>query len=187
MIKPLTYEQLVTYNSKKNALEAGLGLNETSGYISPALKNAIETTILPALANSKTNYMYTTLWVIIGKQENKIIGGISFMGAPDVNGDIEIGYGCYKEFRNKGFMKEAVRGMLEWAGNQPDVFNVTACSNKNNIASTKIISQNKMLLINEAGGIFNWVYKIKNKMYGYHKTTVTLTQNKNYRFKQAER
>ena len=160
-IKPLNYEQLCSYSKDKSALDEAYGLNDSSGYISEALKEAIETTMLPALAKAETNYLYTTLWVVIWKEENKIIGGISFTGEPDIKGAIEIGYGCYEDFRNRGFMKEAVKGMLQWAATQPDIESVTACCSKDNIASYKILDDNKFIVSSNTGEFINWVYQLK--------------------------
>jgi RimJ/RimL family protein N-acetyltransferase len=161
-IKPLNYEQLRSYSKDKSALDEAYGLNDSSGYVSEALKEAIETTMLPALAKAETNYLYTTLWVVIWKEENKIIGGISFTGAPDAKGAIEIGYGCYEDFRKKGFMKEAVKGMLHWAATQSDIKSVTACCSKDNIASYKILDENKFLIIDNSDDLINWKYEIKH-------------------------
>jgi RimJ/RimL family protein N-acetyltransferase len=160
-LKPLNYEQLLAYTQDKAALDALLGLNATSGYISSDLKEAIEKTMLPALADEKINYLYATLWVVIWKKENKIIGGVSFTGAQDEKGAIEIGYGCDEEFRGMGFMKEAVRGMLEWAKKQPKVYCVKACTHNENIASGKILKHNDFLKINDSGEMSFWKYELK--------------------------
>ena len=47
VLKPLTYDQLVKYIRADNSLETELNLNQTSRTISPALKEALEQTILP--------------------------------------------------------------------------------------------------------------------------------------------
>ncbi len=52
------------------------------------------------------------MWIIVEKQERAIIGGICFHGAPDENGKVEIGYGTDNGSRNKGFMTEAIAGLI---------------------------------------------------------------------------
>jgi len=121
-IRPLTYGQLLTYSTDSTALESALGLNATSGCISPGLKEAIETAMLPSLADEKINYLYATLWVVIWKKENKIIGGVSFTGAQDEKGAIEIGYGCDEEFRGMGFMKKQLEEC--WNGQKSNLRSV---------------------------------------------------------------
>jgi [ribosomal protein S5]-alanine N-acetyltransferase len=70
LIKPLTYEQLVKYIKCDNSLESELKLNETSRKISPELKEAFEETILPNVADTSKNYLYSTLWTATSVSEN---------------------------------------------------------------------------------------------------------------------
>lgn len=51
ILKPLTYEQLIKYIKDDNSLETELHLNSTSRIISPELKEALEKTILPNVAD----------------------------------------------------------------------------------------------------------------------------------------
>src|SRR5664279_2246538 len=104
-----------------NSLETELNLNETSRGISPELKEALEQTILPNVADKGKNYLFSTLWTIISKEENKMVGDLCFVGEPDSEGEVEIGYGTYEEFRKRGFMTEAVGGMIKWAEKQPNI------------------------------------------------------------------
>lgn len=52
IIKPLTYNQLLKYVMADNSLETELNLNETSRIISAELKEALEKTILPNVADT---------------------------------------------------------------------------------------------------------------------------------------
>lgn len=105
---PLTYGQLIKYIRNGNSLELELGVNRSSRVISPELKEAIEQTILPNVGDPNKNFLYSTLWTQISKVENKMVGDICIVGEPNEFGEIEIGYGTYGDFRNQGFMKEAV-------------------------------------------------------------------------------
>ena len=117
-IRPLTYDQLVKYIKCDHSLEAELNLNETSRTISPELKEALEQTILPNVADKPKDYLYSTLWTGISKAENKMIGDLCIVGEPNSKGEIEIGYGTYDEFQGKGYMTEIVGGIIEWAKKQ---------------------------------------------------------------------
>jgi RimJ/RimL family protein N-acetyltransferase len=44
-----------------------------------------------------------------------VIGSIGFHGPPDAQGRLEIGYRVEPAYRRRGFAREAVRGMLDWA------------------------------------------------------------------------
>ena len=71
LLKPLTYDQLVKYARCDNSLEKELNLHETSREISYELREALEQTILPNVADITKNYLYSTLWTAILKKENK--------------------------------------------------------------------------------------------------------------------
>ena len=59
ILKPLNYEQLIQYIKCDNSLETALKLNKTSRTISPELKDALEQTILPNMADKRKNYLYS--------------------------------------------------------------------------------------------------------------------------------
>lgn len=156
IIKPLTYSQLVKYIQVDNSLETELNLNETSRTISPELKDALEQTILPHVADASKNYLYSTLWTVISKADNKMVGDLCFIGEPNPNGEVEIGYGTYDEFQSRGFMTEAVGGMIEWAKQQPDVKAIIASTDKTNVASYSVLIKNNFTKIGETDELYNW-------------------------------
>ncbi|MDP4853942.1 MAG: hypothetical protein NWR22_12215, partial [Saprospiraceae bacterium] len=60
ILKPLNYKQLVKYIENDNSLEEELKLNKTTRTISSELKEALEKTILPYVADETKNYLYST-------------------------------------------------------------------------------------------------------------------------------
>ncbi|CAH0994549.1 hypothetical protein EMA8858_00659 [Emticicia aquatica] len=160
-LMPLTYEQLLKYIKADNSLEIELNLNKTSRTIPPELKEALEVAIIPNVADFNKNYLYSTLWTLILKEQNKMVGDLCFMGEPNIDGEIEIGYGTYPTFQRKGYMTEAVGGMLEWAKNQPNVLKVLASTEKINTSSHSILRKNNFAQIGESGTIINWSIKVK--------------------------
>lgn len=158
---PLNYDQLIKYIKTDNTLEEELDLNETLREISPELKEALELTILPNVANPKKNYLYHTLWTMIWKEKNRMVGDLCFVGEPNNLGEIEIGYGTYNEFRRKGFMTEAVGGMIKWANDQPEVKAIVAATEKINIASSTILEKNNFKRVGETGAIYHWKIVLK--------------------------
>ena len=163
IIKPLTYEQLIKYIRCDNSLDEELNLNETTITISPELKEAFEQTILPNVADKTKNYLYSTLWTAISKTENKMVGDLCIIGEPNENGEIEIGYGTYEEFQNKGFMTEIVQGIIEWVKSQPRVKSIIASTDKSNIASYKVLEKNKFVMIGETEMLLNWKLQMNNE------------------------
>jgi RimJ/RimL family protein N-acetyltransferase len=140
-----------------------LNLNKTSRTISPELKDAFEQTILPNVADKSKNYLYSTLWTAISKSENKMIGDLCMVGEPDENGEIEIGYGTYEEFQNRGFMTEMVSGMIEWAKTQPNVKALVASTEKTNTASFKVLEKNMFQKTGETETLYNWRLTLDNQ------------------------
>ncbi len=155
-ILPLSYEQLVKYVQCDNSLETELGLLAGERSLPPALKEAFEQTILPNVADKAKNYLYNTLWTVISKSDNKMVGDICIVGEPNLAGEIEIGYGTYDEYQGKGFMTEAVSGIISWADMQPEINAVNASTEKLNIASFKVLVKNGFVKSGETDTLFNW-------------------------------
>lgn len=159
ILKPLTYLQLLKYIQADNSLETELDLNENSRTISPELKDALEQTILPNVADESKNYLYSTLWTVISKAENKMVGDLCFVGEPNDQGEVEIGYGTYEDFRGNGYMTEAVGGMIEWAKQQPHVKAIIASTDKTNVASYSVLQKNQFAKTGDSDELFHWKLK----------------------------
>lgn len=160
ILQPLTYGQLIKYIAADGSLEKELQLNTTSRTISSELKEALEQTILPNVADTTKNYLYSTLWTAILKVEQKMIGDLCIIGEPNAAGEIEIGYGIYDEFQGKGFMTEVVGGIIEWARMQPQVKSIKASTEKTNTASFKVLQKNGFLQIGEDETFYHWKTEI---------------------------
>jgi len=85
-----------------------------------------------------------------------MVGDICFVGEPDDQGEIEIGYGMYEEFRGKGFMTEAVGRIILWAKAQPKVKSIFAATEKDNVASYSILEKNNFIHIGEIDDMMSW-------------------------------
>lgn len=156
ILQPLTHDQLIKYIANDGSLEAELQLRPTEKIITPALREALEETILPNVADTGKNHLFSTLWAIILKEENQMVGDICFVGEPDEEGEIEIGYGTYPQFRNQGYMKEAVACLLTWAQKQPSVKTVFAETAKDNPASFAVLVKNHFKKVGETEHLFYW-------------------------------
>lgn len=162
ILKPLTHDQLLKYIKNDQSLERELDIIPTERNIPESLREALEQTILPNVFDQDKDYLYNTLWTIISKADNKMVGDICFVGEPDPNGEIEIGYGIYEEARNKGFMTEAVGGIIEWAKKQPKVKSIFAATEKDNVASFSILKKNHFVHIGEVDEMLSWQLRLKH-------------------------
>jgi len=142
ILYPLTHSQLLKYIRADGSLETELGLIGSSHPIPPELKEALEQAILPNVADPQKNYLYSTLWTLISKRDNRMVGDLCFHGEPDPDGEVELGYGTYDEFQNKGFMTEAIGGILAWAQHQPEIKSIIANTDTTNIPSLRLLEKN---------------------------------------------
>lgn len=156
ILKPLTYQQMLKYVKNDHSLEAELTLNNSSMVLSPALKEALTQSILPNLKNPDNNYLFFTLWTVINKEENRAVADICFQGEPNEQGEVEIGYGTYEQHQGKGYMSEAVKGILAWAAKQTKINAVTASTDKTNVASYTVLEKNDFIKVGESKDQFNW-------------------------------
>lgn len=141
-IFPLTYDQLIVYLEAENKLEEVLNLNRGNRTIPQELSYALRETILPAVAHTTMNHFYTTLWTIVDKEINQMVGDLCFKGEPNEDGEIEIGYGTYDEFQGHGYMTEAIGVITSWAFKQPNVKNILAETDQANLASHRTLAKN---------------------------------------------
>ncbi len=154
---PLTYAELEQYTHLDGRLEKTLNLNPTpSRTISAELKEALTQTILPAVLASDTDFRYSTLWTIVAKKSQQMVGDLCFMGKPNPQGEVEIGYGTYEAFWGKGLMTEAVSGVVLWAKTQTNIKTIKANTLKDNTASYVVLQKNGFIKTNETNDLYHW-------------------------------
>ncbi len=144
-IIPLSKKQLQLYIINDNSLETELQLNIIPRVINERVAFVINTKILPALTDSSKDFMYYTFWNIIDKKLNVMVGDLCFKGEPNEKGEIELGYGTYNNFENRGYMTEAVNEIINWAFKQPHVKSILAQTHIANIASLSILKKNNFI------------------------------------------
>ncbi|TAF63393.1 MAG: N-acetyltransferase [Cytophagales bacterium] len=156
LLKPLNYHLLEKYLQCDGSLEIALNLNETTRSISPALQEALTQTILPSVATQTAHYEYHTLWTAILKEEKKMIGDCCIIAEPNQYQEIEIGYGTYDAFQGRGYMTEIVGGIIEWSKKQLLTKSIIASTEKNNIASCKVLQRNAFIKVKETEAMIHW-------------------------------
>ena len=105
------------------------------------------------------NYIWYTLWFMeLKNSNNEIVGTLSFKGIDD-NGIVEIGYGINDGYENKGYMTEAVQAIAKWASIQPNVKQIEAEAEENNVASIRVLEKSNFVqngIIGKEGIRFVW-------------------------------
>ncbi len=163
-ILPLNYPELKKYLLADNQLEILFGLTQTNRVISKDVKEMVETFTLPNMKNLQSgNYLFYTFWLVIDRSMNTIVAELGFKGIPNRDGEIEIGYGTMPGFERRGYMTEAVSGMLEWARGRSDVFVMLAETNDDNLASIRIVQKNGFVFSERRGKMLWWKKAVHQK------------------------
>jgi RimJ/RimL family protein N-acetyltransferase len=160
-LHPLTYDQLKMYLQNDGSLEKELGIVWNSRRIHPQLRVALETTLLPSLADDEC-FNFFTLWTMISKDYDCMVGDLCFKGAPCEDGEVEIGYAVHPAFKNQGYVTEAVEVLSLWALSQKYVRSVNAETERDNVASQKVLRKNGFVFMGEKNGLLQWQLKVKS-------------------------
>ncbi|RMA56280.1 GNAT family N-acetyltransferase [Ulvibacter antarcticus] len=155
-IRALNKQELLKYILYDHSLEVVLNLNERKRYVTEKIKKSIEDKIIPEINANPANYLFYTFWNIINKKQRLMVGDICFKGLPNEKGEVEIGYGTYKDFQNNGFMTEAIGEIVSWAFKQDKVRKIIAYTDPNNIASNKVLKKNKFRTQNQTTKTVYW-------------------------------
>jgi [ribosomal protein S5]-alanine N-acetyltransferase len=75
----------------------------------------------------------------VEKETKEIMGGIGFLGDPDPDGMIEIGFATNESQQRKGYCFEASHKLLNWASIQEEVKCITARCKFDNINSKNVL------------------------------------------------
>lgn len=111
---------------------------------------------LNGIKSDPLNYMWYTVWIIVLKESNQMIGTIMLKGYPNENGEVIVGYAIDEEFRDNGYMTEALNNITMWMFLNPDVKCVVADTVKTNIPSQKVIKKIGMICYKEDDECFWW-------------------------------
>lgn len=92
-------------------------------------------------ANAAFERWVVWFWILRGDAgwDDELIGDGGFMGLPDADGRVEIGYSIVPEHRRRGYGREGVAGMLGTAFAFPEIETVMAETEKENVASIRVL------------------------------------------------
>lgn len=153
---PLTLDQLSKYIKLDGLLEAELNLNPVQRIIHEELLLTLQGSIIPYICINPEQVLFGTLWIIIHKEKNVIVGDIAYKGGPSDKGLIEVGYATQPEFMNQGFMTEALQAFTKWAFEYPEILIILAETDKNNLASQKILLKSNFQAFAETELMYWW-------------------------------
>jgi len=121
-------------------VEENLGLQAMVQLLEGPVREAVRQ-MLDNAARDKENHLWHTLWRIVRKDRNCIIGGFDFKGPADAQGTAEVGYGIQPAHRGSGYMAEALQEAVRWALSHPLVSAVLAETEGSNPASHRVLEK----------------------------------------------
>jgi RimJ/RimL family protein N-acetyltransferase len=111
---------------------------------------------------------YEIPWIGYFVQQNEHMVGCAAFKGPPRNGRMEIAYGTFEPYRQKGVGTEICRLLLELAFKTDSTLIITARTLPEKNFSTKILEKNGFYFLDkvndpEDGDLWEWIYQ-KNKM-----------------------
>jgi len=154
---PLTLQQLELYCNGNDELETALGLTPFGRTMVPSVQDRVKKITLPDMKLSKEkDHIFYTFWLAVDKLSRTIVAELGFKGPPVYGSRVEIGYGTMPAMQGKGYMTEAVNGMLQWAAHRPDVKTVQAETKNTNKASIRVVEKNGFTQFDQRGEMIWW-------------------------------
>jgi [ribosomal protein S5]-alanine N-acetyltransferase len=143
IIRPLQYEELKRHLLLPDEWAKQIGLKPSLSLMDKETREAILNDLLPYMDDPAKDPLFYTMWIVIEKSEQAIIGGICFHGEPDANGWVEVGYGTDEDYRNKGYMTEVLAGLMHWIQCfRKEVRVVMAETDSGNSSSIRVLEKN---------------------------------------------
>ncbi|MFC6097293.1 GNAT family N-acetyltransferase [Flavobacterium qiangtangense] len=157
LLIPFTKQLCHLVNDKNFVALQNNGLNAGEGYPDQETLDTIPKIVANIeLSNGPTGF---ESWVIITKQEMKIIGDVGFKGIPNQAGEIDLGYGIIASERQKGYAFEAAKALCDWAISQENVNTITAKCLVENEGSYKTLEKLNFKRITEDESMFHYIFK----------------------------
>jgi ribosomal-protein-alanine N-acetyltransferase len=99
-------------------------------------------------------------WIMVKRETNEIVGGIGFVGDPDPNYLVEIGFATNKSHRRQGYCREAAQVLIGWALSQAEVKGVKACCEPNNHASQRVLERLGFTVDHRDPELIYWQHRV---------------------------
>lgn len=154
-IIPLNSMELEECLEGFDEIERTFGLLPTGRKPGDMLKSALGVRLKRVKENPK-NYMWYTDWWIVLKEENRRIGSVMIKGQPNDNGEVIVGYGIEEDYQRRGYMPEALNGLVGWIFENPSAKCLVADTLKTNIPSHRVLEKIGAVNYKENDELFWW-------------------------------
>lgn len=97
-----------------------------------------------------------TYFLLVRTEDRRAVGVCGFKGAPTPLGSVEVGYAMHEDYRNRGYMTEAVKALVEWAFRQKSCQRVMAETLRENIASQRVLQKAGLVFDQAVENMLYW-------------------------------
>lgn len=137
-------------------LESQLGLPISRAMLTPPVLGALRIKAMKMAGAPQRDHPWYTYWLMVVEDVSFGAGLAGFKGAPNPAGEVEIGYGIDPAYQRHGYTTETVRALLDWAFAQPGCRVVTAETNRDNIASIRVLQKAGLAIYAETEHSYYW-------------------------------
>jgi RimJ/RimL family protein N-acetyltransferase len=104
---------------------------------------------------------WTLGFVVVHREEERVIGTAAFKGPPSDDGVVEIAYGIAPSYEGRGYATEAAKALVAFALERVDVTSIRAHTKPENNASGRVLSKSGFHHVGEVedpedGRVWRW-------------------------------
>ena len=163
VIYVLEYEELRLLLASADAYAKKNAVHTNGFHFDDRTRKAVKRDLLPRLAEANNDGCFYTMWLMVEKETKNMTGSFCFYGKPDTHKEVEIGYGVHHLSRNKGFMTEALNGIVRWCTGYRGIRFVKARTDSSNKESNRVLEKCGFSLISRNQNINEWIVTVDNK------------------------
>ena len=137
----LSRDQLQLCLVDPHQLSKDLGIVVTPEVFSDESRQAIGIKTTRMLLVDSILHPWYTYFLLVRKADLRAMGVCGFKGGPSPFGSVELGYAINEDYRNQGYMTEAVRELVRWAFDHDECQRVVAETLRDNFASQRVLQK----------------------------------------------
>ncbi len=156
---PLNAKYLKLLIEHEEQMAEELSLTKGEGSLDCELKQALYFR-LSKVVEDEQNYLWHTNWLLVLTEKNCAVGGIMLKGMPNEQGEVVIGYYTFPYYQGQGYMAESIIALKNWLLHQPNVKYVIADTEKDNVASHRVLEKAGAALYKETNSLYFWRFQL---------------------------
>lgn len=132
------------------------GVALADGVLNEVVLRAMSAKVEKMHGAAAESHVWYTYWRMQLQAAPLVVGLLGYKGAPNRQGEVEIGYGMAPAYRGQGYMTEAVRALVDWALAQPGCRGVRALTLPDNVASQRVLQKVGLVLVQRRENALVW-------------------------------